>query len=205
MAAPNDTSASERAERIFREHGGILRTGEALEAGIHPRTLYALRDAGRIERLARGLYRLTAAEPSANPDLLTVAARIPKGVGCLVSALAFHQITTQIPHAVDLALPKGAWKPRLEHPPLRTYRFSGKAMTEGVETHDISHVNVRIFSAEKTLADCFKFRHKIGLDIALEALRMYWRRSRADVSAITRFAEIDRVTAVMRPYLEAML
>ena len=148
MAAPNGTNASTRAERIFREHGGTLRTGEALEAGIHPRTLYALRDAGRIERLARGLYRLTAAEPSANPDLLTVAARIPKGVVCLVSALAFHQITTQIPHAVDLALPKGAWKPSLEHPPLQIYRFSGKAMTEGVETHDISHVNVRIFSAE---------------------------------------------------------
>lgn len=203
--APSNGTASENAERIFREHGGTLRTGEALEAGIHRRTLYALRDAGRIERLARGLYRLADAEPSVNPDLLTVAARIPKGVVCLISALAFHQITTQIPHAVDVALPKGAWTPRLEHPPVRTYRFSGKAMTEGVETHDVSNVNVRVFSAEKTLADCFKFRHKIGLDIAIEALRMYWRRGRADVSAITRFAEIDRVTAVMHPYLEAML
>ncbi|MCP3905199.1 MAG: transcriptional regulator [Planctomycetes bacterium] len=204
MAASSGT-ASENAERIFREHGGTLRTGEALKAGIHPRTLYALRDAGRVERLARGLYRLATAEPAVNPDLLTVAARIPKGVVCLVSALAFHQITTQIPHAVDLALPKGAWTPRLEHPPVRTYRFGGKAMSEGIETHDVSHVSVRIFSAEKTLADCFKFRHKIGLDIAIEALRMYWRRGRADLSAITRFAEIDRVTAVMRPYLEAML
>lgn len=204
MAPPNRTAA-DRAERIFREHGGTLRTREALDAGVHPRTLYALRDTGRIERLARGLYRLTEAEPSANPDLITVAARVPKGVVCLISALSFHRITTQIPHAVDLALPPGAWTPRLEHPPLRTYRFGGRAMTEGVETHVISHVDVRVFSAEKTLADCFKFRHKIGLDVAIESLRMYWRRGRPDLSAITRFAEIDRVTAVMRPYIEVML
>lgn len=204
MAAPKGTT-SQDAERVFRERGGTLRTWAALEAGIHPRTLYALRDAGRIERLARGLYRLTDAEPSANPDLLTVAGRVPAGVVCLISALAFHQITTQIPHEIDLAVPKGAWTPRLDHPPLRVYRFSGKAMTDGIETHDVGGVSVRVFSPEKTLADCFKFRHKIGVDVAIEALRMYWRRGRADVAALTRFAEIDRVSVVMRPYLEAML
>jgi len=204
MAASNSTS-SRKAEEIFREHGGTLRTSEALEAGIHPRTLYALRDAGRVEKLARGLYRLADAEPAIDPDLLTVAARVPKGVVCLISALSFHHITTQIPHEVDLALPKGAWTPTLQHPPLRIYRFSGKAMTEGVETHEVSAVEVRVFSAEKTLADCFKFRNKIGLDVAVEALRMYWRRGRTDIAAITRFAKIDRVDTVMQPYLEAML
>lgn len=204
MAASNGTS-SKKAEEIFREHGGTLRTSEALEAGIHPRTLYALRDSGRVEKLARGLYRLADAEPAIDPDLLTVAARVPKGVVCLISALSFHQITTQIPHEVDLALPKGAWTPALQHPPLRIYRFSGNAMTEGVETHEVSAVEVRVFSAEKTLADCFKFRNKIGLDVAVEALRMYWRRGRTDIAGITRFAKIDRVETVMQPYLEAML
>ena len=206
MTAQNDTT-HENAIQIFRERGGTLRTRDALKAGIHPRTLYALRDSGRLERLARGLYRLADAEPSVNPDLLTVAARVPKGVICLVSALAFHQITTQIPHAVDIALPKGAWTPRLKHPPLRTYRFGGKAMTEGIETHDVSHVKVPIYSEEKTLTDCFKFRNKIGLDIALEALRMYWRRPqrRVNIAAITRFAEINRVASVMRPYIESLL
>jgi predicted transcriptional regulator of viral defense system len=204
MPTSNGT-ASENAERIFRDRGGTLRTGEAIQAGIHPRTLYALRDAGRLERLARGVFRLTDAEPSANPDLLTVATSVPAGVVCLISALAFHRMTTQIPHQIDLAIPKGAWTPRLEHPPVQIYRFGGRSMTEGIERHDVGGVIVRLFSVEKTLADCFKFRNKIGLDVAIEGLRMYWRRGRPDLRAITRFAQIDRMTTVMRPYLEAML
>jgi len=203
--ARSDETSLEHGERIFREAGGTLRTKQALEAGVHPRTIYALRDAGRLERRARGVYRLARAEPSSNPDFLTVAVKVPAGVVCLISALAFHQITTQIPHQVEIALPRGAWAPRLEHPPIRVYHFSEKAMAEGVEKHDLGGVTVRVFSPEKTLADCFKFRNKIGVDIALEALRMYWRRGRADVPAILRFAEVDRVSAVMRPYLEAML
>lgn len=198
-------TAHESAERLFRDRGGTLRTVEALRAGIHPRTLYALRDAGRIERLARGLYRLADAEPSTDPDLLTVALRVPAGVVCLISALAFHRITTQIPHEIDLALPAGAWTPKLDRPPLRIYRFSGKAMTEGIASHDIGGAKVRVFSAEKTIADCFKFRHKIGLDVAIEALQMYWRQRRVNTSAITKFAAIDRVDVVMRPYLATML
>ena len=199
------STATEKAERIFRRHGGTLRTGYAITAGIHPRTLYAMRDSGHLKRLSRGLYQLADIEPAANPDLLTVAARVPGGVVCLISALAFHLITTQIPHEIDLALPQGAWQSRLKYPPIRIYRFSDKVMTEGVETHEEGGVTIRVFCAEKTLADCFKFRNKIGLDIAIEALRMYWRRGRPNINAITRFAEIDRVTKVMRPYLESML
>ncbi|MCA9296930.1 MAG: hypothetical protein KC983_10435, partial [Phycisphaerales bacterium] len=143
--------------------------------------------------------------PAENPDLMTVAGRIPRGVICLVSALAFHEITTQIPHAVDLALPRGMTTPAIRYPPIRTYRFSAPTLSAGVEMHAIDGVDVRIFSPEKTLADCFKFRNTIGLDIALEALRTYLHREGADIEAIHRYARLGRVERVMRPYLEALL
>lgn len=197
-------SATSTAESVFRDAGGTLRTREALAAGIHPRTLYALRDSGRIEQLARGLFRLADADPSADPDLLTVAARVPAGVLCLVSALHFHGLTTQIPQRIHVALPEGASTPRLSHPPLQIYRFRGQAMTEGVDDHLIDGRPLRVYSPEKSLADCFKFRRRIGLDICLEALRAYWRRRQVDVPALRRFASIDRVSRVMQPYLESM-
>ena len=152
-----------------RSTGGILRTAQALRAGIHPGTLYAMRDSGALEVVSRGVYRLAGSSPLGNPDLVTVATRIPGGVVCLVSALAFHELTTQIPHEVHVALPRGTEEPRLAHPPIKTYRFTGGAFTEGVETHELDGVSVRIYSPEKTLADCFKFRNKIGLDTAVEA------------------------------------
>lgn len=195
----------ERAQAVFRRHGGTMRTGEAIAEGIHPRTLYAMRDRGLLERVSRGVYRLADAEPVGDPDLLTVAARAPDAVVCLISALALHGMTTQIPHAVDIALPPGKWAPVLDHPPIRVYRFSGKSMTEGIEEHTSEGVTIRVYCAEKTLADCFKFRNKIGLDVAVEALRMYRRERRANIPDIMRYAEIDRVTRVMRPYLEAVL
>ena len=197
-------TAAAAAESTFRKAGGTLRTKEALAAGIHPRTLYALRDTGRIEQLARGLFRLADAEPSTDPDLLTVAARVPAGVLCLVSALQFHGLTTQIPRRIHIALPEGASTPRLSHPPLQVYRFRGPAMTEGVEQHPIDGRALRVFSPEKSLADCFKFRRRIGLDICLEALRAYLRRRQVDVAALQRYARVDRVARVMQPYLEAM-
>ena len=107
--------------------------------------------------------------PLSNPDLVTVATRIPGGVICLISALSYHEITTQIPHEIHVALPRGAEEPRLDYPPIKTYRFTGEAFTAGVDTHDIDSVSVRIYSPEKTLADCFKFRNKVGLDTVIEA------------------------------------
>jgi len=195
----------ERARSVFQRHGGVMRTREALARGIHPRTLYAMRDQGLLERVSRGVYRLADEEPLADPDLFAVAARAPEGVVCLISALALHGITTQIPHAVDIALPPGKWAPVIDHPPIRVYRFSGDALTEGVQEHERDGVTIRVYSPEKTLADCFKFRNKIGLDVAVEALRMYRRERRTDIQAIMRYAEIDRVSKVMRPYLEAVL
>jgi predicted transcriptional regulator of viral defense system len=201
----NNESSFHAAKRLFRRHGGVLRTSEALRLGIHPRTLYAMRDQGLLERLSRGLYRLADLPPLGNPDLVTVALKVPGGVICLISALAYHELTTQIPHEVYLALPRGAEPPRLEHPPVRVFWFTGKAFTEGVETHEVDGVPVRIYGAEKTLADCFKYRNKIGLDTAVEALRRYVRGRRAPIDTLMSYARICRVEKVMRPYLEALL
>jgi predicted transcriptional regulator of viral defense system len=199
------SEAIQEARTIFREHDGILRTSEALGLGIHPRTLYGMRDAGMLERLARGLYRLADLPPLSNPDLVTVALKIPDGVVCLVSALAFHDLTTEIPHAVDVAVQKGSRRPRLEHPPLRVFWFSGPAWREGVETQPIDGIPVRITGPAKSVADIFKFRRRLGLDIALEALRRYRQHESFDVGELLHYARICRVGEVLTPYLEALL
>ncbi len=195
----------DRAVEIFRKRGGILRTAQAVRAGIHPSTLYAMRDSGVLERVSRGVYRLADSPPLGNPDLVTVATRIPNGVICLISALSFHDLTTQIPHEVHVALAAGAEEPRLDFPPIRTYRFDGQSYSEGVEVHELDGVEVRVYSAEKTLADCFKFRNKIGLDVAVETLRFYRERKTLRVDELVRYASICRVRKVMQPYLEAIL
>jgi predicted transcriptional regulator of viral defense system len=195
----------EKERRAFSQSGGLLRTGAALRAGIHPRTLYDMRDEGVVEQLSRGLYRLADLPALSNPDLVTVGLKIPAGVVCLISALAYHEITTQIPHEVHVALPRGAEPPRLKHPPLRVFWFTGRAFTEGIETHKVDGIRLRVYSPEKTLADCFKYRNKIGLDTVLEALRLYRSRKRPNVGELMKFARVCRVEKVMRPYLEALL
>lgn len=195
----------EKARVTFRRHGGILRMSEALHSGIHRRMLYSMLEAGVIERLSRGLYRLTDLPPLGNPDLVSVARKVPSGVICLISALAYHEITTQIPHEVYLALGRGAEPPRMEHPPIRIFWFSGEAFTEGVEKYDVDNAQVRIYSPEKTIADCFKYRNKIGLDTAIEALKFYRERKRLKVDELMSFARMCRIEKIMRPYLEALL
>ena len=202
MATP---PATQTAVDLFRQHGGILRTQEALRQGIHPRTLYALRDRGDLLPLSRGLYRLADLPPLANPDLVIVAHRMPEAVICLVSALVFHELTTQVPHVVDVALRRGASRPTLPYPPLRMFWFSDPAWRAGVELHPLDDTAVRIYGPEKSIADCFKYRHKIGRDIALEALQRYLHRRNAQLDALLQYARICRVEQVMRPYLEALL
>ena len=192
-----------QARQLFRRHGGILRTGEAVAGGIHPRTLYAMRESGEVETMARGVYRLAGLPPLADPDLATVAKRVPNAVVCLVSALALHDLTTQIPHEVHIAIKRSARSPVLAHPPLRVYRFTGPAFEAGVEERQIDDVTLRVYSAEKTLADCFKYRNRIGLDVVLEALRAYRRRRKKDFQKVLEYARVCRVERVMRPYLEA--
>ena len=194
-----------KAKAIFRKHGGLLRTKEIIALGVQPRTLYAMRDAGELERVSRGLYRLADLPPLGNPDLVTIALRAPQGVICLISALAFHEITTQVPHQVYLALEQKARKPRIDHPPIRVVWLGGKVFTKGVETHTIDGVPVNIYCPEKTVADCFKFRNKIGTNVAIEALRLCRQRKRSSVETLLKYARICRVEKIMKPYLEAML
>jgi predicted transcriptional regulator of viral defense system len=195
-----------KARKVFTKHGGMLRTSTALRLGIHPRTLYTLRDAGDIEQVGRGLYRLSSAPPLSSPDLVPIAIRIPRAVVCLISALAHRGLTTQVPHAVDIALPSHAQIPKIDGVPLRVFWYPEPSFGAGVEVIKIDNVPVRIYSSEKTIADCFKYRNKIGLDVAIEALRAYrQRKQKPDFQALTKFAQIDRVERIMRPYLEAVL
>jgi predicted transcriptional regulator of viral defense system len=194
-----------RAVVSFRANGGMLRMTEALHAGIHRNTLSVMLKTGTIERLSRGLYRLTDVLPLGNPDLVTVAQKAPQSVICLISALAYHELTTQIPHEVYIAISRNSEPPRLDYPPVRVFRISGKAFSEGIENQSVDGVKVRIYSREKTLADSFKYRKKIGLDTVLEAIRLYKQSRRTNIETLMRYAEICRVTKVMRPYLEAVL
>ncbi len=198
------TYNTQKALDIFRQHNGQLRTSEALRLGIHPATLYALRDAGELDQIGRGLYRLADLPPLSNPDLVVVARKIPQAVICLISALAFHELTLQIPHVVDIALASHTERSILKQPPIRVYWYSGLAFTEGVEVHQIDAVPVKIYGPEKSLADAFKYRNKIGLDVALEALKFFRKRPTFNADKLLHYARICRVEKIMRPYLEAL-
>ena len=177
---------------------------EAVRSGISRKTLYTMRDEGILEQLSRGVYRLTSLPGLEAPDLVAVATRAPNAVVCLISALAFHELTTQVPHAVDIAIRRGAEKPRIDCPPVRVYWFSGRAFTEGIETVGVDSKTIRIYGAEKSIADAFKYRNKIGLDIAVEALRNWRGRRGAEMERLLEYARVCRVERVIRPYLEAI-
>jgi predicted transcriptional regulator of viral defense system len=190
-------------EIIFRENGGQLRMIEAIKRGISRYTLYKLRDKGRIEQISRGVYRLKDLPPIGNLDLVTASLRFPNAVICLISALAFHGITTQIPHSVSVAIPRGSRLPSLDYPPVQPHQFSANAYAAGIEKLQIDGVPVKIYNVEKTLADCFKFRNKIGMDIVLEAFKLY-REKKTDLAALIKYGKICKVDRVMMPYLEAL-
>jgi predicted transcriptional regulator of viral defense system len=192
---------------VFRENGGVMRAAQALQAGVSSHALYTMLDRGVLERLSRGVYRLTDMPPLGNPDLVTAAMKIPHAVVCLISALSFHGITTQIPHEVMMAVARNMPRrqPKITYPPIHLFPFSEKAFRAGVETHEMDGVPVKIYSAEKTIADCFKYRNKIGFDVALEALRLYCEGGATRADALMEFARICRVQHVIRPYLESLL
>lgn len=197
-------TTEKRAIGQFRARNGVLHTAEALRIGIHPRTLYQLRDQGRIEAISRGVYRLTDLPPLSHPDLVTVALRVPKGVVCLISALAFHEITTEVPHEVQIALPRGTKSPKLVHPPLRVFRFSEPGLSLGVETVNLDGIEVHIYDPVKTVVDCFRHRNKLGVDVAIEALKLCIVRKLARPSDLLRYARKCRAERVMLPYIEAL-
>jgi len=182
-----------------------MRSCDALTAGVHSDTLSRLRKNGMIKPLARGLYCLSDLPPFTQPDLIAVSRKIPRAVICLISALAFHELTGEVPHVVDCALPRGSEPPRVDYPPLRIYWFTPAAYAEGVAVHRVDGISVRVYNPEKTLADCFKYRHKVGMDTILEALRRYRTKFGLRSEALMRYARICRVQNVMRPYLEALL
>ncbi len=200
--------ASGKQEKILALagwQGGLVATRDVEKLGL-PRTyLYRLCEKGVLTKVGHGLYSLP--EPTAMEylALVEVSKRVPKAVICLISALSYHGLTTQIPHEVWITLERGSWRPRFDYPPLNVTHVSEPAFSFGVEVHRLSGVDVNIYSPAKTVADCFKFRNKVGLDVAIEALREILRARKATTDDLVHAAEVCRVSHVMRPYLEAVL
>lgn len=186
-------------------HKRVLRAADVRQQGWPPQLLLSLARAGKLKRVARGLYSLPETEITEHQAALEVCQRVPKAVLCLLSALQFHEVGTQMPHAVWIALPEGTQTPALDYPTLRVARLRGAAYSEGIETVTSYGAPIRVYSVAKTVTDCFKFRHKMGLDVALEALKDAWRAHKITMAEITHFAKINRVEKVMQPYLEAMV
>jgi predicted transcriptional regulator of viral defense system len=195
----------EKANAIFNQNNGIVRAGQAKKLGVHQQTLADMVDAGILVRETRGLYRLADLPPLSNPDLVQVAIRVPESVICLISALSFHNLTTQIPYRVYIALPQKTKAPHLDYPPLDIVYLSSKPYFAGIEEHNIDGVLVKVYNREKTVSDCFKFRNKIGKDVALEALKDYLRLPDRQINLLLEYSSTNRVENVIRPYLEASL
>jgi len=183
---------------------GMLRPGDLQDVGAARVTLTRLTASGQLEKVGRGLYRLPGANASEHETLATVAAKVPQAVFCLLTALQFHGLTTQLPRQVWIAMPRGSHVPRIDYPPVKMVQFTGEAYSEGIEVFERDQVPLRIYGVAKTVADCFKHRNKIGVDVALEALRDARAQKKASADALWRFATICRVANVMRPYLEAI-
>lgn len=196
-------SDRQRALRIIRAQG-IARPRDLVAHGISRATLTRLLDEELAVREARGLYVVASHAPTETHTLAQVAKRVPRAVFCLLTALRFHGLTTQSPAEVWLALPEKARRPRLDSPRLRVARFSGPALTTGIEEHTVEGVVIHVYSAAKTVADCFKYRNKIGIDVAAEALRDFSRQYRGGATELARCAKICRVSRVMQPYLDAI-
>lgn len=183
---------------------GMVRPRDIEAIGLPREYLIRLHRQGKLNRSGRGIYTVPDANVTERHSYAEVAKRVPEAVVCLLSALAFHEITTQSPPSVWIALRKGARKPVLPSPLLRIVRLSGPSLTEGIENHQVEGVPVRVYSAAKTVADCFKFRNKIGLDVAIEALKDCLRQKKASINEVYRYAKICRVSNVIRPYMEAL-
>lgn len=201
----NKKKKTKKSLRSLRKAGSIFRMSEALCLGIHRRDLYRLRDEGELEMLSRGLYRFKEGPEPSHPDFIPAAKKVPQGVICIISALAFHGITTQIPHFVYLAIPRNAYKPTISYPPMRYFWYSEKLLQTGVEVHHMDGFTFKIFDVEKTLVDCVKFRNKIGMDIVLEALKMYWRRGKPNINKLMAYAKLFRVAHILRPIMETII
>lgn len=186
------------------EKRGIMRLAELREAGVSAATVSRMEQDGEVIRLSRGLYQLPDATLDVSHSLAEAAKRTPKGVVCLVSALAFHGLTDQLPSKVWMAIGKKDWAPKPDGAPIRVVRFTESLLAEGVETHMIEGVSVKVFDVAKTVTDCFRHRNKVGLSVAIEGLQETLRQRKATPAEIARQAERGGVSTVIRPYLEAL-
>ena len=196
----------DQAIQIIRDNHGIISVSQALKAGIAPKTFYAMRDQGILIPVSRGIYRLQDADFPADPDLITVSLRIPKAVICLISALHYFDLTEQIPYMVYIALPQQAERPRLDYPPLQIIWPSEKMYNAGIQQISIDNTPVKIYSPEKTITDCFKYRNKYGLDVAVDALKRYMvlPPNQQNFDSLMHFARLNRVEKIFMPYVESL-
>ncbi len=205
MGRKKNPEIERKALETFRAHGGILRYADAIKLGIHPRTLITLKNSGLLEQVQKGLYCLPGLPGHSQPDLVTVARKVPSGVICLISALYFHKLTTQIPHFIYVAVRQGYKPPKIEYPTSCFFWFSDSTFRGGIETHNLGGVTVHCYSKEKTIVDCFRFRNKIGIDVAIEALKKYWQQGKPKLDLIMKFAKAGRVEKIIKPYIETVI
>ena len=190
---------------FFKKRGGLVGYSEILKAGFDKVLIKSVLSSGRIQKIDRALYRLSDGSSLSNPDLVAISIKVPKGIICLLSALAFHEATNEVPRYVDVAILRGTHANKIKYPPVRFYRFSNKTWKAGIEEHRIEGHSVRIYSLSKTIADCFKFRNKIGIDVARSALKVAVMEKGIKPKDVMCYAKICRVDNIITPILEAML
>jgi len=197
----------EKLEKIARKHQGVFTLNDAKEVGISQTTVYRLRKSGKIANIYRGIYQLNDQFniSASSPEYLAVKSRVPDAVLCCISALYHHELTTEIPGSVHIAINRNKSIPKIDYLPLEIYRMQKTTLSQGVQTLSVGGVMMKIFSPEKTIADCFKYRNRIGVDIAIEGLKRYLERPDANISSILKMADITRVSKIIEPYLEALV
>ena len=191
--------------KYFKKNGGIVRFSSLLKAGFHPDSLKSLEKEGKVEKIARGLYRMAHYTFGPYPDLVIASLQAPKGTICLISALSFHEVTNEIPKCVDIAIPAGTRANKIKHPPVRFYRFSTKTWEAGIEVHHAQGHEIRVYNLAKTIADCFKFRNKIGVNVARDALKVAVTEKGTKPQDVIKYAKMCRVVRIVKPILETML
>jgi len=196
---------SEKLVDFFEKNSGIARFSAILKAGFHPDSLKNLEREKKVEKIARGIYRLANYDFGEYPDFVIASLQAPRGVICLVSALFFHEATEEIPKYVEIAIPRGNHANRIKYPPVRFYRFDPKAWEAGIEEHKIKGYKIKVYNLAKTIADCFKFRNKIGIDVVRESLKVAIAEKNIKPNEIMKYAKICRVDSIIKPILEAML
>ena len=190
---------------FIKKRGGLAGYAEIIEAGFNKVILKAVLNSGQIQKIDRGLYRLSEGSLLSNPDVVAASIKVPKGIICLLSALFFHEATSEIPRYVDIAIPRGTHANRIKYPPVRFYRIAPNVWEAGLEEHEIEGHRIRVYSLARTIVDCFKFRNKIGMDVARDALKVAVTEKGIKPKEVMRYARVCRVDSIIKPILEAIL